>query len=169
MTAPKTEIELPSGRNDRPWELAAQRLGWVFFVLVTLAALAGLLGHGPLSETSARSASGAVMIEYHRFERYHSPTEFLIHLDLAAAKNGEIRLWISQSLLEQIEIDSIQPEPNATALGPDRQVFLFDAADLRGTTQVILRYLPDIHFGRLNGQIGIEGADSAEVAFLVYP
>ena len=169
MDAPKTEIELPNGRNDRPSELRLQRLGWLLFGVLGLAALSGLLGHGPLSATSARSAFGAVTVEYQRFERYHGPTEFMIHLDLAAATTGEVRLWISQSLLEQIEIESIQPEPNATVLGPDRQVFVFDAAGLTGSGQVILRYLPDAHFGWMKGQIGVEGADRAEVAFLVYP
>ena len=71
--------------------------------------------------------------------------------------------------MEQIEIESIQPEPNATVLGPDRQVFVFDATGPMGSGQVILRYLPDTHFGWVEGQIGVEGADSANVAFLVYP
>ena len=169
MNAPETQIELPNGRNDRPWELRLQRLGWLLFGVMVLAGLAGLLGRGPLSATSARSASGAVTVEYHRFERYHGPTEFLIELERPAATNGEARLWISQSLLGRIEIESIQPEPNATVLGPDRQVFVFDAAGLTGSGQVILRYLPDAHFGWMKGQIGVEGADRAEVAFLVYP
>lgn len=109
------------------------------------------------------------MVEYHRFERHHAPTEFLIYLDGAAAQDGEIRLWISQSLLEQIELESLQPEPNATALGADRQMFVFDASDLTGSAQVIVRYLPDTHFGWVEGEIGIEGADSVDLDILVYP
>jgi hypothetical protein len=65
--------------QDMPFirkEWAAERIAWVVFLLLFLAALAGLLGTGPLSHTTA--SSGAMEVEYYRFVHRNTGTELII-------------------------------------------------------------------------------------------
>ena len=110
-------LELPGERQDRPWELRAQRLGWGVFLLLILAALAGLLGHGPFSRTQAGDAASALRVAYNRFERYQGPTELQLHLKPEALRDGKFRVWIGRDFLDGVEIERIEPEPETVEVG----------------------------------------------------
>ncbi|HEV7254891.1 MAG TPA: hypothetical protein VGN97_17550 [Mesorhizobium sp.] len=139
------------------------------FGALILAALAGLLGHGPLSSTTAGDPAGPIWIEYNRFQRYQGPSELKIHLSPAAVRQGEARVWIERSVLDHIEIERIEPRPERMELGPDRHALVFLAPQLTGDTSVIIRYLPDRRFGWTEGEIGIGGGPPVPISQFVYP
>lgn len=70
----------------REWKL--QRVGWALMALALLAAVLGLFGHGPLSETASASADGALTVRHQRFERYQAPSEYDIGALPALAAGG---------------------------------------------------------------------------------
>jgi hypothetical protein len=100
-----------------------QRVAWVVFALVLAAALLGAFGNGWLSTQRARSADGALEVEYERFVRFQSPTE--IELRVAAAPDGPVRLWIDRAWLERLQPDLVVPEPESRELGRDGLVMVF--------------------------------------------
>ena len=56
--------------------------------LALMAAVLGLFGHGPLSETASASADGALTVRHQRFERYQAPSEYDIGALPALAAGG---------------------------------------------------------------------------------
>ncbi len=162
-------LELEGEREDRGWELRAQRLGWGVFLLLILAALAGLLGHGPFSRTQAGDPASPLRVVYNRFERYQGPTELQLHLKPEAVRDGKLRVWIGRDFLEGVEIERIEPEPETVEAGSDRHVFVFNAPRLTGETAVIIRYLPERKFARQRVRTGLEPGPELKFHQFVYP
>ena len=67
-------LEFPEGHGVSRAEERLHKLGWIVFAGLLLAALAGLLGPGPLSSRS-KSADPALSVEYERFLRNHAPAD----------------------------------------------------------------------------------------------
>ena len=162
-------LEFPHDRADRPWELRAQRAGWLAFAALILAAIAGLLGPGPLSRDQVTDPAGQLTIEYNRFERYQRQTELRIRVAPAAVRDGQVRIWVGQAFSDDVEIVSIQPQAERTELGSDRHVLLFPTPRLNGEATVTIRYAPDRTFGWIEGQIGIEGGPALAISQFIYP
>ena len=95
--------DLPFQR--RTW--LVQRVGWGVVLLLLLAAAAGLLGRGPLSEKTARSADGALGVRYGRFVRHRAPTTVQLQLAPDVADQGQVRLWLDLRYLEGVTIENI--------------------------------------------------------------
>jgi hypothetical protein len=166
----QSRLELPgSDREDRPWELRAQRIGWGAFALLVLAALVGLLGHGPLSHVVVQDPASPLRVEYNRFERYQGPTDLRLRLGPGAAREGGLRIWISRAFLDAIELEQVVPQPRAVELGADRQTYVFDAPGLSGEASVVFHHKPDVKFSRVTAQVGLDGAAGVTFWQFVYP
>jgi hypothetical protein len=108
-------------------------------------------------------------VEYNRFERYQGPTELKIHIAPGAVRDSQIRIWIARSLLDHLEIERIEPRPERMELGSNRHGLVFAASHLNGPSSVIIRYLPDRRFGRVEGEIGVEGGPTVTLSQFIYP
>ncbi len=162
-------LELSGNWEDQRWELRAQRIGWGVFALLVTAALAGLLGHGPLSSAQAGDPAGPLWVEYNRFERYKGPTELRIHVKPEAARDGKLRLWFSRSMLDQVELERVKPQPDTVEVGPDRHTFVFNAPNLTRETTITFRHLPDRKFANLTVRIGLEPGPTLQFSQFIYP
>lgn len=91
----------------RHWRV--ERIGWVVFLLVVLAALAGLFSQGPLSHSVSLSADGRLRIEYQRFERNGASAR--MHLQLRGEPGQLLQLDITGDLLDKFHIETLHPEP----------------------------------------------------------
>ncbi len=165
----KSELELEGHWEDHPWELRVQRIGWILFALLILAALAGLLGHGPLSRATAEDPASSLRIEYQRFERYQGPTELRLHAAPQAVRGGKLKIWLSREFLDNIELEQVVPQPVTAELGSDRQTYVFDAPHLTAETLVVLRYKPTLKFARTTVRAGVEGAPELSFWQFAYP
>lgn len=165
----ESELELGGRWEDHPWELRIQRIGWTVFALLMVAALAGLLGHGPLSSATAKDPAAFLRVKYQRFERYQGPTELRLHVAPQAVREGRLKIWISREFLDSIELERIVPQPVTVELGADRQTYVFDAPRLTAETLVVLRYEPTLKFARATVRAGIEGAPELSFWQFVYP
>ena len=165
---PKTDgLEL---NHDVPFQRAdwrAQRIGWVVLFLIVLAALAGLLGKGPLSDVSAASPQGQIQVEYDRFLHYRDPTSLQIHLKPPADADNELRVAFDHSYLHGFEIQRITPEPREELAGETEHVFVFEADDVRRSTWIVLHLDPD-EFGTIEGSLRV-GDESILIRHFIYP
>lgn len=139
-------------RRFRVFRLA----GTTVLVLLLLAALAGLLGPGPLSST--RASAGPVHVEYERFMHREHPA----HLQVQWTGNaGELTL--QGGLADDFDITHLTPQPDQAVRTSGELRYRFAP----GTTSVLLEVKP-IRAGNFGGRIGI-GGDSVELRGFVYP
>lgn len=141
-----------------------QRLAWCGMGLVIVAALAGLLGSGPLS--SARARAGALGVEYERFTRRLSPFRLRFEVDPGGA--DEVRLWLGPELLERLEIESVVPPPRAAELDGEGVTYAFGVASSDRPLKLSFHTRP-CRAGRFTARVALAGAEQVEWTQLVYP
>lgn len=160
------QIERDASFQRREWLI--QRVGWVAMTAVLAAALAGLLGDGPLSHAVAGERGGALWIEYQRFGRWQAPEEMHVHLGAGQAKGGRARIWLDRDFVERLEIDGVTPPPAAVEARADRATYEFLAPEEGGDLEITFNVKPQ-HWGRKHGRIGVEGGPAVAMSELVYP
>jgi len=158
-------LEISQRLKEQAIEWKVERIAWVVMALILLAALAGLLGPGPLSKAVAGDRASALWVEYHRFERYQAPTKLIIHLTPPAR---EIRLWINYGFMRNVDLEHIDPEPERSEAGADRYSFPFVLNDTKN--EIILTvYFKANEFGMLHTEMGLENGPSLRFSQMVYP
>lgn len=164
-----TELDLPEGQGVTKLEWWFHRLGWLMFAAVMAAAVAGLLGPGPLSSQVVRAGS-AFSVEYNRLVRRHSPEQLRVRLTPAMLTSGRVGLHIGQDFLDAITIVSIVPEPEGVAIAPGGQLYVFtvDAASPAGAT-IVFNYEHDRSLETIPVELSIESGAAARFTQFVYP
>lgn len=118
---PKISNELAVGENiefQRRWWRFEHIVWWVFTAILVLD-LAGAFGRGPLAKASARTADGAMKIDYERVERFQTPSVLTIHFGPNAIRDGKIQLWVSENLIKPLGNQRIIPQPESSVLSGD--------------------------------------------------
>jgi hypothetical protein len=145
------------------WKI--ERFGWVVWALIILAALAGLLGEGPLSDQVAGEPGSVLWVEYNRFERYQTPTKMTIHV---SSDDPHIRLWINYGFMRKIEVTHMDPDPERVEVGSDRYIFPLTLTD-RNKETVITVYFKINEAGMMHTEAGLENGPSLRFTQFVYP
>jgi hypothetical protein len=144
-----------------------QRAGWAVMALVVLAALLGLFGTGLFSKAHIGREDAPLRLEYDRCLRYQAPQRLRVRLDSGAARQGKVRLWISDDYLERVQIARIYPQPEGVELGPDGQTFTFQTEDLTEPATVMFYVVPE-RVGSLPGRMRLVGGDLLSFRQFVY-
>lgn len=160
------ELEQNLRLQRRGWRI--QRIGWALMACIVLAALAGLLGSGPLSRTSKSADDGSVSLEYERFARYQAPTTLRVRFALDPASAAEVRLVVDRRFLERMKVEHVLPQPEKVELAGERLIYVFPAGQARSQAAVTFSLKPDA-LGLLEGAAGIEGRGQAAFRQFVYP
>ncbi len=94
----------------------------VFMILVVLAALAGLLGQGPLSHRTDKSGDGRLAVDFEPLARYGTTTQVTLHLSnsLPGARNElepttPVNVIVTSQLVEPMGLQRVFPQPARTA------------------------------------------------------
>ena len=148
----------------RTW--AAQRVGRVAMALVVLAALLGLVGTGPLSQTSV--GDGRLTVEYDRFVRRLGENRLTFKVAPGAAAGPEVRLWIDAPYARRMEVEAVTPEPERMETTADRLTLVFALAHPGEGLEAVVD-LRSRSFGRVRGAVGLAGGPTAHIAQFVYP
>lgn len=156
--------DLPFQR--RSW--LVQRVGWGIVLLLLLAAAAGLLGSGPLSEETARSADGALGVRYGRFVRHRAPTTLQLQLAPGVADQGQVRLWLDLQYLDGLTIENVFPEPERVEAGPGRAIYVFTLASPDQPATITFNLLHE-GSGPTHLQLGLDGGPALDRRQFVYP
>lgn len=162
------DLEIPQDIRFEKRDWTFQRIGWIGMLLVALAALAGLLGPGPLTRMTAGQKDSALWVEYYRFERVEAPTDLKINIGPGAASGSELRLWIDRGYVENAEIEELSPEPNRYEAGPDRMIYIYGLADPSKATAIRVRFRGQ-QPGSREGKLGIEGGPEVSFGQFFYP
>ena len=119
-------------RRSAQW----QRAGWIAMGLFVVAGAVGLLGHGPLSRTTAHDEASALHVEYARLTRVGSLAAMLVQGPTRVSGSARIQLQISSDSLDRNLIRSIMPTPVAVFKTQDRYVFEFISIPSSSSTVV---------------------------------
>jgi hypothetical protein len=130
----------------------------------------GLMGPGPLSQTSVTSEVGAIRVEYERFLRRGATTTVRIHAKLTDRETAMIAVWLARPYLEAMTIGSMQPPPARTEASPDRVTWSFEATsrDSRAPLLVTIRLTPEA-IGRLRAAVGLGPRSGLGFNQWIYP
>lgn len=160
------EIDQDMDHERRAW--AVRKAAWIAIALLILGAMAGLLGSGPLSRSEAGRRGGPLFLEFQRFGRFTAPDELIVHLGPGAARGREARIWVSRPFLEEMEIESLVPEPDRVEAGPDRYVFVFPLVR-PGAPSAFTFHLQAQTIGPLPGRVGLDGGPELSFQQFIYP
>ncbi len=152
------ELEDEIDLHKRGWVI--QRVGWALLFLVFAASLFGLFGHGILS--NKKFSKRGVQIEYERFTRMESPSEFRITINNVAHRRLSVTL--SCTYLEKMRITAIQPEPQSQVVSKKGIEYTFNLPD----GAVIQLFLEPQRPGNTIGDVEINGV-TFNVSQYIYP
>jgi hypothetical protein len=128
-SVPKVNNELAVGSDpefQRLW-VRAERVIWSLLILFLAAAFAGLFGRGPLANAEARAADGSFAVKYERVQRYASPSVITVEFQPEGIQNGQILLWVSDSLVKPLGNQRVVPQPLRSELRDGGILYTFPA------------------------------------------
>jgi hypothetical protein len=150
----------------REWRV--QRAGWIAFAVIIAAALAGLLGDGPLSSTSLESSDGSLRLQYSRFARVGTTNALRLRFQPIVDSRGRYRIWLGGEYQHATRVREVSPEPEHTEDDKGRVVYVFRSFEPEASTEVIF-YVQARSFGWRPCQVGLVGGDSLRFQQVVYP
>ena len=160
------QIEEDLTYQRREWRF--ERAGWAVMVVLLLAGLLGLFGYGPLSRTRA-GTQGTLMVSYDHLQRASAPTEYRFQAAPSLARNGQLRLRFDDALLDEVEMESILPEPVQMRAGPGYTEFVFAMDGTEGPSAHLQFQFKPATFGHVRGRIATEGAEPLVIDQIIFP
>jgi hypothetical protein len=159
------DVKSHQALHEREWKI--QRIGWAIWALIIVAALAGLVGPGPLSSTVATSADGTTTVAFDQYLHYHHPTT--LELTLRPTNQQEVlQVAVSKTLLDSIEIRRIEPEPRRCLLQEGGVVYTFDTTSSTAVARIVM-HVEYQKFGNVSGEMGLVGQPPIQIRQFVYP
>jgi hypothetical protein len=165
MSNDQLQLDQSEAFHRREW--AVQRVGWVMWAALIVAALSGLLGSGPLSRRVVVSANGAVQLAYQRFVHHHHPTVLEVYLRPKKSAGDELALVFSQEFLDRVRIHQIQPDALRRELHSDGAIFVFKRGGAE-TAKIVL-HVEYERFGAAPGGLELVGHEGVDFTSFVYP
>lgn len=164
-SVPKINDELAVGSDlgfQQRWE-RLETIIWIFFVIFLLLSLAGLFGRGPLSKVSRKAPDASMEIDYERFERFSTPSVLTVKINPASIRDGQVQLWVSDSLVKPLGNQRVIPQPARSELSQGGIIYTFPASE---TSASIEFQTQPSAIGKSELKMRIPG--SAEVDLSVY-
>ena len=162
------ELEINEDIAHERLEWRIERIGWVIMGVILLAALAGVVGPGPLSKSTRSDHNSKLQLEYERFARFQAPTVLRIQLASGVAQAGKVRLWISRDYIENAEVKHIDPEPESVEVSEDRMTYTFITRNASRPTALTYHLEPNM-YGQTALNIGVEELTQLSVPQFIYP
>jgi hypothetical protein len=160
------DIDQDLAFQKRAW--VAQRIAWVLMALVLLAALLGLLGGGPLSKATSGGEGGPLQVEYLRLARHRAPATLQIRLAPGTAPQSEARVWLDQTYLEGITIETVFPEPQSVEAGPERVTYVFKLEQPGQPATITFSLLHETS-GLQQARVGLADREPVTFRQFIYP
>jgi hypothetical protein len=145
----------------------AEQAGRVVMVAFTLAAALGLLGRGPFSHSSSRSASGALAVDYEPITRHGVATTITVHVKRPRDKGHPLELRVNQQIIEPMGYQHSIPLANGSSLSEDGIRLTFNEPAYQSDVSIRLELMPSaVGFVPLHVS---DGTDSIDWSVLVVP
>jgi len=161
-------LQIEEDRAHARHEWRIERVGWAVMALLLVAGVLGLLGYGPLSEVHVGDP-GTLSVTYDRLQRASAPSEYHFTVAPSLARDGKLRMRFEDALLEEIEIESIIPEPDQVLSGPGYTLYVF-AMDAAGGPPAHIQFqFQQATFGHVRGSVTAEGAAPLVIDQIILP
>ena len=155
------QIDEEPAFQQRMWRL--ERIGWWGIAVILLGAAAGLFGHGPVSRatlelTDRTTPAHPMTLDYERFGRAHSESQFSFSRPAAPPQAETLSLWLSDDYLTDVEVLRITPDPVFQELESNgvRYNFRFE----KGPQHIVFRFKAT-RGGGLSGAFRLNGGPPA--------
>jgi hypothetical protein len=143
-----------------------ENAAWVLFTLIIILDLSGLFGRGPLAKAERHTADGTIDVKYERIERTDSPSIMTIQFGPSAIHDGEIRLYVSDTLVKQLGTQRVIPAPKDTLVGDGGLTYTFSASKPPASVDLALQPSGP---GLFNFAVGVVGAERVHARIVVVP
>lgn len=160
------EVGCDPGFEQRWWRI--QGIIWVILVLMLAAGVAGVFGHGPLSEAMVHAPGSQVQVHYDRLARRETPSMLTLQLDKAALASGLVRIHLNRALLDRMQLKQIVPAPLAAEPLADGARFIFRTDPTNDSALLTFTENPSVP-GFVEGEITVEGAEPVRFRQFVFP
>lgn len=168
MSKPRAKLDLETDAQFQRTEWRAQRIGWIVWSLIVVAACLGLLGPGWLSDREAASADGGLTVGYERFLHYHNPSQLTITCNGSHLDGDAFRIRVARSLLDQMQILRIDPEPEHHQVNEDAVLYEFQRDPQADGVKVVF-HVEYERYGNVEGEIALTDGDPVTFRQFVYP
>jgi hypothetical protein len=166
--------KLSSDELDLDDEIEWQRRAWTFqswgragVVLFVIAGAVGVFGGGIIGDRRVRDPQNQLEVEHPRFARHDSAYDVRIRVQPALVRDGKVAVWIDHSLLEDLVVEGLMPEPESVEKSGEGVVLHF-RSDAKGPLQVD-GYLRVRGMGPGEGKIGVVGGPVVDLKHFIYP
>lgn len=164
----KVDDAVAVGENldfQRKW-WTFERTVWIIFSLIIACDIAGLFGRGPLAQAESHAADGSLNLHYERIERTSTPSIMTFRFGPTAVHNGNVQLYVSDSVLRHLGAQRIAPQPAVSAIGKEGLTYTFPVTSSDGLVEIGLEpVLP----GFYSFQAAVPGGSPVNGRVLVMP
>ena len=155
-------------------ERRVQRFGWVFIAAILIAAIGGLFGGGPFSDTTARHTSqdGEITLSYARLGRAESDLQLELRVNAPETPGSPLEVVLDGSFLEKVSLTNVIPTPDAEAVQGDAIVYTWDVEDWGQVLAVRIEYQWNdwrLRNGRIDVSAGDESLGSLRFEQFIFP
>ncbi len=141
----------------------AERVIWAVIATIITLSVLGIPGAGLLSkkvETVTRDGV-EIKIIYERWTRRNAPQSLWINVSAPAATGKMLSVVLPAEFASSINIGSILPEPNSTAVGPDGAIYTWQVRDWAEPVLVAFNFSPD-RWRLIQGSVTVKAGDAPE-------
>ena len=167
----KEQFEAHTGRaiGYQRKEWGAQRIGWILMVALVVAAAAGLLGaSGPVATAQVDAPDGSMQVEYLRLDHHLGSGELTVEIAPGFVTDGEVRLWLDRTYVDDLGLERVVPEPDRVELEPERVVYVFNVGAEDGPLTVSFSYRQE-GLWRAEAELGLVNGSPVEFSQFVFP
>jgi hypothetical protein len=140
-SVPKVNEEVAVGEDiefQRKWWVL-EKIVWTTFLVILALTVLGLFGRGLLATTRKSSADSTIRLKYDRIARTGTPADLNISFGPAAIHDGEIHLFLSESVITQLGAQRISPQPEKSTVGNGGITYTFPATKSPATVIISLQ------------------------------
>jgi hypothetical protein len=158
------DIEHDLRFQTRQWRV--QRAGWAVMGLIVLLAGVGVLGAGPMNETTFHSADGRVSVRCQRFEHRSAETSMTFRASPDLVSDGTLRVWVNGDYARRVRVLTVSPSPASVEIAGGRHVYTFrcDPSDPQ-----VEFHIEHEEWGSANAQAGVVNGPEVSFSQWVYP
>jgi hypothetical protein len=166
-TKPTSALHINEDLAFERREWFVQRIGWGVLALITLLALGGAFGKGPMSSAEAGDPN-VLRAEYQRFVRHSQSMQLQVSVAPLAVKDSQVELSVSREYLEKFTVEQIIPEPERVENTADALLFVFNARESQVPLKVTFTLEPE-QLGWHSGSIALQTGAPVKIEQFTYP
>ena len=139
---------------------------WILFTILVVMDLLGCFGRGYLAKAQAKTSDGSLNVHYERVERFSTPSVMTIQFGQSAIHDGNLRLWISESLVKKLGAQRVVPQPASSTLDHGGILYTFPATAIPASVEFAMQPA-GVGFSDLTLQV--PGQEKLPLKILVMP